>query len=72
MSTSIRRWSGLALAVLTTVGGVVLQLCGFPLVGSESSSGTTIHYVSRVLIVLLLLTVLGVVLMLWPGEDSND
>ncbi len=73
MSTSMRRWFGLALTVLTTVAGVVLQLCGFPLVGSQSSGGTTVQYVSWVLVALVLLTLAGVVLMAWPGrEDAND
>lgn len=72
MNTSRRRWSGLALAVLATVCGLLLQLCGFPLVGSQSSGGVAIHYVSWVLVALLFLTVLGVVLMVWPRRDDSD
>lgn len=73
MSTSLRRWSGLVLAVVPVLAGGALQLAGFPLVGTQLNGRTVVYYVSGVLVALVILSMAGVILMAWPGrEDSNE
>lgn len=73
MRTSFRRWLGLALAIAAVVSGLLLQLSGFPLVSLQTSAGSVVYSVSLVLVALVILSLVGVVLLAWPGrEDKED
>jgi len=76
MNTSARRRFGVALSVIPIVCGVLLQLTSFPLVILQSSTSpaartvTAYYGVSWILMLLIVLSLAGLGLILWPGHEN--